>query len=185
MLAGLTRHPMRTRYFLQRWDESIHAAEDNVDEKLNEVYPRLSKQFQSLFIKITLAVTIWYETLRKRLAFQNMKKIHRPTERERERAIFQLELLLLIILKGKFSCGIEGALASTLNRDFNWKQLSEIILCTIFYVFKVYLSNIDSEKAEIFFKGDFQFWAWAPHFIMIWNITVIYKFWRTYLFQDA
>ena len=28
-------------------------------------------------------------------------------------------------LKGKFSSGIEGALASTLNRDFNWKQLSE------------------------------------------------------------
>ena len=26
-------------------------------------------------------------------------------------------------LKGKFSSGIEGALASTLNRDFNWKQL--------------------------------------------------------------
>ena len=26
-------------------------------------------------------------------------------------------------LKGKFSSGIEGALASTLNHDFNWKQL--------------------------------------------------------------
>ena len=34
-----------------------------------------------------------------------------------------------IFLKGKFSSGIEGALASTLNRDFNWKQLSEMILC--------------------------------------------------------
>ena len=32
-------------------------------------------------------------------------------------------------LKGKFSSGIEGALASTLNHDFNWKQLSEMILC--------------------------------------------------------
>ena len=31
-------------------------------------------------------------------------------------------------LKGKFSSGIEGALASTLNHDFNWKQLSEMIL---------------------------------------------------------
>ena len=47
-----------------------------------------------------------------------------------------------VCLKGKFSSGIEGALASTLNHDFNWKQLSEMI-------FKVYLSNIDSETAEI------------------------------------
>ena len=55
-----------------------------------------------------------------------------------------------MLLKGKFSSGIEGALASTLNRDFNWKQLSEMILCIFFYfVFKVYLSNIDSETAEI------------------------------------
>ena len=51
-------------------------------------------------------------------------------------------------LKGKFSSGIEGALASTLNHDFNWKQLSEIILCIFCDVFKVYLSNIDSETAE-------------------------------------
>ena len=32
-------------------------------------------------------------------------------------------------LKGKFSSGIEGTLTSTLNHNFNWKQLSEIILC--------------------------------------------------------
>ena len=32
-------------------------------------------------------------------------------------------------LKGKFSSGIEGALASNLNHNFNWKQLSEMILC--------------------------------------------------------
>ena len=52
--------------------------------------------------------------------------------------------------RGKFSSGIEGALASTLNHDFNWKQLSEMILCIfLFDVFKVYLSNIDSETAEI------------------------------------
>ena len=25
----------------------------------------------------------------------------------------------------------------------------------------------------------------SSHFLMIWNITVRYKFWRTYLFQDA
>ena len=49
------------------------------------------------------------------------------------------------ILKGKFSSGIEGALASTLNHDFNWKQLSEVILCIFLLMF---LSNIDSETAE-------------------------------------
>ena len=38
-------------------------------------------------------------------------------------------------LKGKFSCGIEGALASTLNHDFNWKQLSEMILCIFLLMF--------------------------------------------------
>ena len=38
-------------------------------------------------------------------------------------------------LKGKFSSGIEGALASTLNRDFNWKQLSETILCIFLLMF--------------------------------------------------
>ena len=86
-------------------------------------------------------------------------------------------------LKGKFSSGIEGALALTLNRNFNWKKLSEMILCIFCDVFKVYLSNIDSKTAEIHKKGDFEFWAWASHFIMIWNITVRYKFWRTYFFQ--
>ena len=40
-------------------------------------------------------------------------------------------------LKGKFSSGIEGALASTLNHDFNWKQLLvvEIILCIFLLMF--------------------------------------------------
>ena len=52
-------------------------------------------------------------------------------------------------LKGKFSSGIEGALGSTLNHDFNWKQLSEIILYFPFDVFKGYLSNIDSETAKL------------------------------------
>ena len=51
-------------------------------------------------------------------------------------------------LKGKFSNGIEGTLASILNRDFNWKQLSEMILCIFCDVFKVCLRNIDSETAE-------------------------------------
>ena len=52
-------------------------------------------------------------------------------------------------LKGKFSSGIEGALASTLNRDLNWKQLSDFLFFFSFDVFKIYLSNIDSETAEI------------------------------------
>ena len=51
-------------------------------------------------------------------------------------------------LKGKFSSGIEGALASTLNHDFNWKQPSEMILCMFQSLFEI-LSNIDSETAEI------------------------------------
>ena len=52
-------------------------------------------------------------------------------------------------LKGTFSSGIEGALASTLNHDFNWKQLRNDSLYFSFDIFKVYLSNIDSETAEI------------------------------------
>ena len=49
-------------------------------------------------------------------------------------------IMLQLRLKGKFSSGIEGALASTLYHDFNWKQLSEIILCIfLFDVFKVYV----------------------------------------------
>ena len=38
-------------------------------------------------------------------------------------------------LKGKFSSGIEGALASKLNHDFNWKQLSKIIFLLMFSKF--------------------------------------------------
>ena len=44
---------------------------------------------------------------------------------------------------------IEGALGSTLNRDVNWKQLSEIMFCIFSEVFKLYLSSIDSETANI------------------------------------
>ena len=42
-------------------------------------------------------------------------------------------------LKGKFSSGIEGALASTLNHDFHWKQLSEMILCIILLMFSKFI----------------------------------------------
>ena len=52
-------------------------------------------------------------------------------------------------LKGKFSSGIEGALASTLHHDFNSKQLSEMMLSVVLLdVFKVYLCYIDSETTE-------------------------------------
>ena len=42
-------------------------------------------------------------------------------------------------LKGKFSSGIEGALASTLNHDFIWNQLSEIILCIFLLMFSKFI----------------------------------------------
>ena len=37
-----------------------------------------------------------------------------------------------LTLKRKFTSGIEGALALKLNRDFNWKQLSKLIICIFF-----------------------------------------------------
>ena len=40
-----------------------------------------------------------------------------------------------------------------------------MILYIFFYVFRVYLNNINSETAEILTNRDFEFWAWAPHFI--------------------
>ena len=83
-------------------------------------------------------------------------------------------------LKGKFSSGIEDALASILNRDFNWKQLSEMILCIFWGDFSKFILVTLIQKQQKYKKGDFEFWAWAPHFIMIWNITVWYKFWRTF-----
>ena len=42
-------------------------------------------------------------------------------------------------LKEKFSSGIESALASTLNHDFNWKQLSEMILCIFLLMFSKFI----------------------------------------------
>ena len=44
-----------------------------------------------------------------------------------------------MFLKGKFSSGIEGAIASTFNHDFNWKQLSEIILCIFLLMFSKFI----------------------------------------------
>ena len=45
----------------------------------------------------------------------------------------------VVDLKGKFSSGIEGALASTLNNDFNWKQLLEMILCIFLLMFSKFI----------------------------------------------
>ena len=45
-------------------------------------------------------------------------------------------------LKGKFSSGIEGALASTLHHDFNWKQLSEMMLCIVILMFSKFICVI-------------------------------------------
>ena len=42
-------------------------------------------------------------------------------------------------LKGKFSSGVEGSLASTLNHDFKWKQLSEMILCIFLLMFSKFM----------------------------------------------
>ena len=42
-------------------------------------------------------------------------------------------------LKGKFSSGIEGTLASKLNHDFNWKQLSEMIFCIFLLMFSKFI----------------------------------------------
>ena len=57
---------------------------------------------------------------------------------------------IVLILKGKFSSGIEGALASTLNRDFNWKQLlvSEIIICIFLLMFSKFIWVILIKKQQ-------------------------------------
>ena len=54
-----------------------------------------------------------------------------------------------LLLKGKFSSGIEDALASTLNHFKLETTIRNYSLYFSFDVFKVYLSNIDSETAEI------------------------------------
>ena len=51
-------------------------------------------------------------------------------------------------LKGKFSSGIEGALASTLNRNFNWKQLSEMILCIFLFIWVILIKKHEKKKKK-------------------------------------
>ena len=74
-------------------------------------------------------------------------------------------------LKGKFSSGVEGTLTSTLNRDFNWKQPSEMILCILFVMFSkfIWVTLIQKQQKK---KKETEFWAWASHFIMIWNTYI-------------
>ena len=43
------------------------------------------------------------------------------------------------LLKGKFSCGREGALASKFNYDFEQKQLSEVMLYIYFKKFSTFI----------------------------------------------
>ena len=50
--------------------------------------------------------------------------------------------------KEKFSSGIEGALASTLNRDFNWKQVPEMILCIFLLMFSKFISVTLIQKQQ-------------------------------------
>ena len=57
-------------------------------------------------------------------------------------------ILHKFFLKGKFSSGIEGALASTLNHDFNWKQLSEMILCIFLLMFSKFISVTLIQKQQ-------------------------------------
>ena len=57
-------------------------------------------------------------------------------------------------LKGKFSSGIEGALASTLNCDFNWKQLSEMIPCIFYLTFSKFIWVTLIQKQQKYFKKE-------------------------------
>ena len=71
-------------------------------------------------------------------------------------------------LKGKFSSGIEGALASKLNRDFNWKQISETVLCYFILMLSTFIWVTLIQKQQKYKKKkDFELWEWASHFIMI------------------
>ena len=47
--------------------------------------------------------------------------------------------MIVDFLKGKFSSGIEGALGSSLIHDFNWKQLSDMILCIFLLMFSKFI----------------------------------------------
>ena len=76
--------------------------------------------------------------------------------------------LLMNKLKGKLSSWDRGRSSINIKSRFQLETTTiNDSLYLSFDVFKVYLSNIDSETAEISIKRDFEFWAWASHFIMI------------------
>ena len=54
-----------------------------------------------------------------------------------------------LALKGKFSSGIEGALALKLNRDFKWNNYRKLFFVFCFMFWKFILRNIVSEIVEI------------------------------------
>ena len=62
-------------------------------------------------------------------------------------------------LKGKFSSGIEGTLASTLNHDFNWKQLSEIILCIFLLMFSKFIWVTLIQKQQKYSLNKTRLWS--------------------------
>ena len=66
------------------------------------------------------------------------------------KCFMSVKMFLPKSLKGKFSSGTEGALASTLNRDFNWKQLSEMILCILLLMFTkfIWVSLIQKQQKK-------------------------------------
>ena len=48
-------------------------------------------------------------------------------------------ILYICMLKGKFSSGREGAIASKFNYEFEQKQLSEVMLCIYFGKFLTFI----------------------------------------------
>ena len=78
------------------------------------------------------------EKLQKQIQVINVKNYFERSKRKRERKNI-ISKGRLSQLKGKFSSGIEGALASTLNRNFNWEQLSEMIRCIFLLMFSKFI----------------------------------------------
>ena len=62
------------------------------------------------------------------------------------RASYGAAIPVKVRLKGKFGSGIEDALASTLNHDFNWKQLSEMILFLLMFSKFIWVTLIQKQQ---------------------------------------
>ena len=96
-----------------------------------------------------------------------------------------LRLMGTCSLKGKFRSGIEGALASTLNHNFNWKQLSEMILCIFLLMFSkfIWVTLIQKQQKK---EGKKRIlWILGVGTAFYYDLKYNRKFWRTYYFQDA